>query len=75
MHDNRDGDKTLNKFVKHVGAMDVFDVFFDYNRVISQDQKQSAETFYKEENIRLNRYPEIRKFPESTNLYILFTFF
>lgn len=60
LHDSRSGDKTLMEYVNHVGAMNVFDIFLDYTRVITQDAKQSASVFNKEENRSFNRYNDIR---------------
>uniref|UniRef100_A0A7E4W543 protein-tyrosine-phosphatase n=1 Tax=Panagrellus redivivus TaxID=6233 RepID=A0A7E4W543_PANRE len=60
LHDVRDRERSLVSFANNLRAMSVFDVFFDYTRVISQDAKQSAYEFSRAENDAVNRYRDIR---------------
>uniref|UniRef100_A0AC34QW41 Protein tyrosine phosphatase n=1 Tax=Panagrolaimus sp. JU765 TaxID=591449 RepID=A0AC34QW41_9BILA len=63
LHDARNDDKSLVSFAKHLSAMNVFDVFFDYTRVITRDSSKSATEFRKHEE--LNRYQDVRCLDET----------
>uniref|UniRef100_A0AC34R3V8 Protein tyrosine phosphatase n=1 Tax=Panagrolaimus sp. JU765 TaxID=591449 RepID=A0AC34R3V8_9BILA len=68
LHDyDSKNEKTLQHFANKLKAMSVFDIFFDYTRVISMDAKQTAHEFSKHEE--LNRYQDIRC-PDSTRVKV-----
>uniref|UniRef100_A0A914QH72 Uncharacterized protein n=1 Tax=Panagrolaimus davidi TaxID=227884 RepID=A0A914QH72_9BILA len=59
MHDLREGiDRTLASFANNLKDMNVYDIFLYHTHVITQDCKQPAPTFNKNEIF--NRYRDIR---------------
>uniref|UniRef100_A0A914Q9T5 Tyrosine-protein phosphatase domain-containing protein n=1 Tax=Panagrolaimus davidi TaxID=227884 RepID=A0A914Q9T5_9BILA len=59
MHDLREGvDRTLASFANNLKDMNVYDIFLYHTHVITQDCKQPAPTFNKNE--MFNRYRDIR---------------